>query len=115
MRWFGATWTFWSASHHLPNRAIEQHLEVKCWYQCRSKVVGSSCECVIACPYCYRTFRNNRLGLGSTHARTCPKTYPWRLRHFGRLSIREAWFHKYSIRLLTATTKELSDKDIIRL
>ena len=69
----------------------------------------------MACPYCYRTFRNNGMGLGTAHARTCPKTYRWRLRHFGRASVREAWFHKYNIRILTATTKELSEKDVIRL
>ena len=113
MRWFGATWTFWSTVHHLSDRRIEQQLEVKCWYQCRSR--GSPCGCVIVCPYCYLTFHNNALGLGTTHTRTCPKTYPWRLRHFGRLSIREHWFYKYNIRLLTAPTKELSEKDMIRL
>ena len=105
----------WSTTHRLPRGTIERHFEVKCWFQCRDKGVGSSCENVLACPYCYHTFPNSGMGLGTAHARTCLKTYIWRLRHFGRTSIREAWFYKYNIKILTATTKELSDKDIIRL
>ena len=105
----------WSSSHSFRTGALERNLEVKCWFKCRDKGVGSSCENILACPYCYHTFANSGLGLGTAHARTCPKTYAWRLRHFGRVSIREAWLYKYNIRILTATTKELSDKDIIRL
>lgn len=112
MRWFGATWTFWSHYFNLEAHSSEDCLEVKAWYQCRSCRVDNS---EVACPYCYERFDVSGEGLGRLHERECPHTYEWRLRYQGCFSVRMRWESRYEIQLMTATTCELREKDLIRL
>ena len=86
----------------------EKHiLEVKCWYQCRS---CRQSALAVVCPYCYKAFASDGRGLGTLHAKYCPRTYPFRFRHVGRESAREMWRRRYGMDLMTVTTRELSER-----
>ena len=73
-------------------------LEVKCWHQSRSCRQSSL---TVAYPYCYRVFDMTGGGLGTLHARHCPRTYPFRLRHVGRDAVREKRRRRYDNTPLT--------------
>ena len=81
--------------------------EVKCWYQCRSCRHSSL---AVVCPYCYKEFACDGWGLSTLHVRDCPRTYPFRFRHVGPESKREMWRRRYGIDLMTATTRDLLER-----
>ena len=112
MRWFASTWTFWSSLFDLIRGTAERFYKVKAWYQCRSCRTDNA---AVVRPYCYKTFEVTGDGLGRLHAQRCPKAYPFRLRHHGPFSVRTRRESRYQIQILTATTRELREKDIIRL
>ena len=112
IRWFATTWTSWSYWYEI-DECLEKHiLEVKCWYQCRSCRHSSL---TVVCPYCYKEFACDGGGLSTLHVRDCPRTYPFRFRHVGPESKREMWRRRYGIDLMTATTRDLFERQLTLL